>query len=549
MAKIIPSTISALVKSNAEKKLFEQFRDLEKCNDWVIFHSYGIENHIYKKHGEIDFIVVAPNYGVFILEVKGGEISKKDGRWTYTNRYGVEHTKSESPFDQAKSGMYSVLEQLSLTKGRRFNNEFIWGYGVMFPDIDYNIESLEYNKEQVFDKRNHNNIRDYIINLSKYYREKEKFEKTVPLTSYAAEEIINILKTDFTTEINIVDSIEISNNIIYELTEQQYHFVKGLTYNERCLIHGGAGTGKTVLATKVAKDEIAKGKSVALFCYNLHLSEKLKADLGDIPSNCYVGSFTQFLEQLVVKHNLVNIQEIENLSLFYKEELPCLALEALEKERILFDYIVIDESQDLVNDYYFDILDLILDKGISKGEWCAFGDFEIQTIYNRNVTLENVIKSLEQRNCSFAKFELPLNCRNTLNIQKTMKKVIPTYNTLTLNQDANSPKVKHIKYQKEEELISKLNDEIRKLINKGIVKKDIIVLSPYTLPDYMFKSVNGLCKYSLDAKGIRSSTIHAFKGLESKVIILIKIYNKVPKELIFTGCSRAKALLYIFEKV
>ena len=169
MAKIIPPTICSNVKSNAEKRLFEQFKNLEKCDDWVVFHSYGIENHIYKKHGEVDFIVVAPNYGVFIIEVKGGEISKKDGVWKFIDRYGVEHSKTESPFEQAKSGMYSILEQLSKSKGRRFNNEFIWGYGVMFPDIDYNIESLEYNKEQVFDKRNHNNIRDFIINLSKYF--------------------------------------------------------------------------------------------------------------------------------------------------------------------------------------------------------------------------------------------------------------------------------------------------------------------------------------------------------------------------------------------
>ena len=112
MAKLIPSEISENCKSKAERKLFSLFKNLKKCDDWVIFHSYGIENHLRKIHGEVDFIVVAPFYGVFFLEVKGGRISKEDGKWVYTDRDGIPHYKNEGPFEQAKTAMYSILDTL-----------------------------------------------------------------------------------------------------------------------------------------------------------------------------------------------------------------------------------------------------------------------------------------------------------------------------------------------------------------------------------------------------------------------------------------------------
>ena len=37
MAKMIPSVISPEVKSNAEKRIFEWFRDDPKTVDWIVF--------------------------------------------------------------------------------------------------------------------------------------------------------------------------------------------------------------------------------------------------------------------------------------------------------------------------------------------------------------------------------------------------------------------------------------------------------------------------------------------------------------------------------
>jgi hypothetical protein len=70
---MIPPYISPDVKSNAEKRIFEWFRNCEKTEDWIILHSLGISKHICLIYGEIDFLVLAPKTEISALEVKGGE--------------------------------------------------------------------------------------------------------------------------------------------------------------------------------------------------------------------------------------------------------------------------------------------------------------------------------------------------------------------------------------------------------------------------------------------------------------------------------------------
>ena len=72
MARIIPSVISPDIKSNAERKVFEWFRDDPTTDDWVVLHSLGISNHNRVIHGEIDFLVIAPYMGILQLKSKEG---------------------------------------------------------------------------------------------------------------------------------------------------------------------------------------------------------------------------------------------------------------------------------------------------------------------------------------------------------------------------------------------------------------------------------------------------------------------------------------------
>ena len=88
MAIMIPSVISPEVKSNAERKIFEWFKNAPGTDKWIVLHSLGIATHNKVIYGETDFLVLAPQLGLFALEVKGGRVRRENGVWYFTNRYG-----------------------------------------------------------------------------------------------------------------------------------------------------------------------------------------------------------------------------------------------------------------------------------------------------------------------------------------------------------------------------------------------------------------------------------------------------------------------------
>ena len=116
--KLIPSVVYEF-NSDAERKIFELLKRIDFGPSAVALHSQNLSKHQYKKWCEIDFVVIAEQ-GVLVLEAKGGGVARDgDGIWTFTDRWGVEHRKSEGPFDQARGGMYALEDALKKALGNR----------------------------------------------------------------------------------------------------------------------------------------------------------------------------------------------------------------------------------------------------------------------------------------------------------------------------------------------------------------------------------------------------------------------------------------------
>ena len=550
MAKMIPNALSPAIKSPAERKIFEWFKNDPLTKDWVVFHSLGIENHQTVVFGEIDFLVCASNLGVFALEVKGGRISRKDGVWVYTDKYGIEHEKVRGPFEQASEGMYSVKEELNKRDLTKDTKNTMCGYGVMFPDIEYVNTDIDVSQAEIFDKRDGQYVGRYIKRLAEY--NKEKFKSKKVFVVYPSEEnineIVNALRQDFDKALPLSTKLEYAENSLLTLTEEQYRCIDGLSANKRCLINGAAGTGKTILAIKNVKDSVANGKKVGFFCFNLLLEKELKRHFENSEVKpAYIGSLTNYIESLVRKYNLCDFSKIEDRSVFYQKELPMLALDAITIEGVKFDKIVIDEAQDLMTDEYLMVIDLLLEGGLKKGQWFFFGDFDFQTIYNREISGEKVVELLED-NANFAVFNLTVNCRNTPNIQKEMNKLF-NVSSETLNKNKNMPDVEYINFNEQEDESIVLTNKLKDLIKSGVKPSEITILSPFKFDQSVASKVT---KYKIDLVSLESdnitySTIQAFKGLENKVIILTDIKTYRNPDLMYVAMSRARSMLIVFE--
>lgn len=105
-----PHTPRLDTKSPAERRLYDAFRDELPVNA-VIFHSVPWQVRSPRsgaRDGEADFVVVVPNLGVFVIEVKGGNI-RYDGDtcpW-FSNEFEI-----NDPFEQAVASKYSLLKLL-----------------------------------------------------------------------------------------------------------------------------------------------------------------------------------------------------------------------------------------------------------------------------------------------------------------------------------------------------------------------------------------------------------------------------------------------------
>lgn len=554
MAKMVPSEISDEIKSDAERKIFKWLKEAQNTEDWVVLHSLGISNHKKLIYGEVDFVILAPKLGIFVIEVKGGGVRRDEGVWIFTDRYNREHKKNRSPYEQAKEGMFSLLSVVDnrLGKNNKFTN-FIHGFGVAFPDINFTTNDPEIEPWQIFDKSFNKDIVGYIKKLA--YNTKNRWIET---HGYISEnktpnvkdirDYLQILRSDFDLYVPFYTIIDRTEDRLINLTQEQYNLIDSWEDNSRLLVQGGAGTGKTLLAIEEAKKESRNGKKVALFCFNNLLGEWLRCYFDKCESNerpFYVGTFHSFLLKNIKDQNLTLPNELDNE--FFQSDIFELALDSIIKSEVCYDKIIIDEAQDLLERKYLDLIDLIIQGGLRSGKWTMYGDLSMQSIYN-SISADNMLKLLDDYSI-FSKYKLTKNCRNTKQIADEIKYITGYEYSSNVNNVDGLP-VYYYSYSNINNLEEKLESNIQRLLREGIKESQITILSPRKFQDSIINNLKTIKfePYSTEGnKQLSFCTIHSYKGLENSVIILTDIENYDDLQLLYVGISRARSMLIVFE--
>lgn len=561
MARMIPSVISPEVKSNAERIIFEWFRDDPKSDDWIVLHSLGISNHNKIIYGEVDFFVLAPHLGLFAIEVKGGRVKRDCGIWYFTDKHGNSGKKERGPFDQARDGVFNIVDALKsrLDGGHKHLAKVFFGIGVMFPDIEYSTVGVDEEQWQVFDCNDGNDVGSFIYRIAEGARKKWEAvygplrEERLP-TNDDIEYIASILRGDFDKAVSISTQLRYAEQSLMELTKEQYRCLDQLDDNQRCLIYGAAGTGKTVLAIEEIKKAVAKGEKVALFCFNNNLGDWLRLCFSDMSHSlkpAYVGTFHKYMMNVIREQGvyLRFPRSEEHLPEFYSEDVPVAAGIALRNRTDLFDKIIIDEAQDLILPQYVDIMDLCLKKGFDRGRWTMFGDFTMQAIYSGSTTGEDFKRMLEERT-AFIRFKLTINCRNTKPICEEIQTVTGFHVPKELWIKVDGPPVNYITYSTADGQLEKLQALLASLMDNHIAEKKITILSPFKRENSIVSMIDGY-----DIRDFRASTtnkitfctIQGYKGLENTIVILTDIDTFQSHKLMYVALSRARSGLYILE--
>lgn len=554
---LIPDNIVDF-QSIGEKLLYLKFRNDGSTKNYYVLHSLFTNYHLKNISGELDFLVLAPELGIFAIEVKHGRVWRSGGIWNFQKKDGSITTKKKSPFAQVDGTINSIrnyiLNKLENNKIEqdRFS-KILFGTGIAFTSMNEFVDfAPEGHSWQIFTRPSLQiPIVYYIDSLSKgwHNENKKKYFYDVNLsrpTNNDCKRIIQMLRGDFDIDYSEINRISDNETAIEAYTKEQFNLLDFVNYNNRCLIQGDAGTGKTIMAMELAHRSIVNKRRIAFFCFNNKLGKKLHESLKDfINTNdefLYVGTLHSFLSRGT---QLKFPDEIEKINNFYEEVLPIEFLirndESGDDEK--YDLLIIDESQDLLTPNYLEVFDSILKGGIKNGNWVFFGDFSNQAIYLNDP--HQALELLSSRT-NFTKFPpLKINCRNTEKIarQNTLLTGIemPEFTSRTLEGEeiVNMFPAKNRQLQCVEEVIISLE-------KKGIPLYHITLLSPKRLENtYLGEAANFQKRFSC---GLSFHTIHSFKGLENTFIILFdfdEISSEEMQRLLYVGISRAKQKLYL----
>jgi hypothetical protein len=564
---ISPSSLNGYeFSSTAEKNVYLSAVESKYFNNTerYLFHSLNmVKTGDKKTKGEIDFVYLDKECILF-FEVKGGAV-KFD---SLKNQWYVQGgTQPGDPFKQAYQSLFYTRDVLlpDLFGNRALPNRLIYGIGVLFPDTlkphefaKSTLGQMELDPELVYDYGDHKkrNLISYIEKVKAYWSKHPQYIGRYGLSQKELTTISRYFRQDLLFKLPFTDILKKEADEMSRLTAMQMYVLDNLNYNPNKggIIMGGPGTGKTLLALELLKRSLEKGNRTLLVCFNKNLAEHLTSQAKNL-----IGKGNFIITHL---HGLYRNEDywqfaptvIENTDDYWSRALPLqFARNVKQSEASSFDYIIVDEGQDILNEYHFEALGCLLKGGLDAGNWAIFLDKEYQNIYNPDA--DEYFEYLREVYPCFIN-SLRLNCRNTISTIKraSLQTGFPEMECLRRDQAWNS-EIRF--YSSDVDLKNSINQAISKMEMDGIEKKDIAVLctDKYQLFSFLQSYPNKYIESAFAVTGkICISTVHSYKGLENKFILICGPEAYDPKDrkqmsLIYIANTRATAQSIIYLNV
>lgn len=520
--------------------------------DWTALHSLDLAPWNRGLRTEIDFVVIIPDTGILCIEVKSHENLSFDG-----TRWHPPEIK-RSPFKQAADGRFNFFRRLR-DLAPQFSDVPVV-HCCVFPRAAFSIQpNMSVQAWELMDSR-----------VFRSFASGDQFcadLKARLLSGVAADRRLSRLTGSISPdEVDLIVSTcvpvqkfrpDARAEIICReaqieklLREQQKPALKLAAGNPRLIVAGGAGTGKTLIAMEIAKRASEGGRRVALLCFNQLVGDWIRqrvAQMKPTLPTLIAGRAIQIMAEMT------GIEIPANPSAnFWENDLPQAIEDKLTDPDFtavaLFDYMVIDEAQDILGrPRLWECLAQLLTGGLTSGAFTLVGDFEHQVLAER----ESMLASLAELDPTARPVRWPLseNCRNYRIVGETAAMLGGLGDTVYTGYLRSGGGIRNYNiafYETDQEQLERLAQLLKEFRTEGYRASEITILS-FRADEFSSAGRLRLAGHKLrparqagDATAYAS--VHAFKGMENKIIILTDVMlndTDFHRDLFYTGMTRA----------
>lgn len=437
MAITIPETIRSTATAG-ERLLFRTLKTFLP-DDYIIYYEPEIMGR------RPDFIIIGPDLGIVVLEVKDYTKSTlfqiNHDEWHIVTTSG-DQAVIKSPMKQARENMFHVVDVLKKDKNLiqlegkyKFQLKFPYGYGVVFTRL--------YKKDFVKDglyaviEPNLCLTRDEIDPDKEGFSEEILIEKilnmfVVPfrLREPLTMDDINAIRYHLFPEVRISaefkppvpyqDQLLLSLHDIKTMDLHQENLAKQIGDKNR-LIRGVAGSGKTIILASRAKllSKQHPDWKILILCYNISLANAIQQMIThkmNEPEDLFDFDFSREIPERPVRNQNILVRNfhswLKNDLKIKEHQIPDIIQKIENNEAILptYDAVLIDEGQDFEADW-LRLVSLLIN---SNTQSLLLVEDRAQTIYKRKRSyLQDTGLSFQGRSKV-----LSINYRNTSQIVK-----------------------------------------------------------------------------------------------------------------------------------
>lgn len=522
MGQLVPEDFDlGTLRNDAERQVVETLRD-GLTDGWFVMPHVPIRTR--KRDYEIDVVIVHRDFGVAVVEVKGNRVAIRNGTW-----YGPRWPMEPQPTQQATSNAYALRDVLRSAHPALAHLPVEWS--VALPNTRELVGDLppEVDREQVLTAAELQDPIDAIETLMLSRTRNRAIDDD------RVEVIVRTIRPDVDFSHDPTARMSRARTRLDELCRVQTHALESLDVNRRVVAVGGAGTGKTRLATAWARRAWTREERVLFTCYNDPLAEVLADRLPD-DEHLVVGSFFPLARSFAgmpplevppdADHEWWMVTAAGHLAAHWHEV----------EER--FDTIVIDEAQDFRPGWLAMLESLLRPDGPRR---MLMVTDPAQVLHDRGFRVP-------APDDGWTVCELVTNCRNSQQIARILRTKLDGAASPMSGPEAVDVRHVSVPVGNTDAVVTAVGSELNRLIDDE--ERDptsVAVLSFRSVVRDALRDAAGLdlVRWEERAEGVLGENVHRVKGLEHDTVILVSDRSEEPDDLLYVGVSRAVSELIV----